>query len=43
VESLENDYRELGYEEPLELSGDEAVRIAEELLKGNIRPPANGD
>lgn len=35
VESLENDYRELGYDEPLDLSGDEAVRIAEELLKGN--------
>ena len=35
VESLENDYSELGYEEPLDLSGDEAIHIAEELLKGN--------
>jgi proteasome assembly chaperone (PAC2) family protein len=35
VEKLEKDYSEVRYEEPLGLSGDEAVQIAEELLKGN--------
>ena len=34
LEKLENDYVELKYEEPLELSADEAVRIAEDLLRG---------
>ena len=34
LDKLEKDYVELRYEEPLELSGDEAVRIAEDLLKG---------
>ena len=33
VEDLEKEYIEERYEEPLELSADEAVRIAEELLK----------
>jgi len=33
VERLEKDYQEIMYEEPLEMSADEAVRIAEELLK----------
>jgi proteasome assembly chaperone (PAC2) family protein len=33
LEKLEQDYVEIKYEEPLELSADEAVRIAEELLK----------
>lgn len=33
VEKLEKDYIELKYEEPLEISADEAVQIAEELLK----------
>ena len=32
---LEADYVELPYHEPLELSGDEAVRIAEELLRAD--------
>jgi proteasome assembly chaperone (PAC2) family protein len=34
LENLEKDYVEVKYEEPLELSGDEAVRIAEDLLRG---------
>jgi proteasome assembly chaperone (PAC2) family protein len=38
VESLEREYVELRYEEPLGISGDEAVRIAEELLKGKAEP-----
>ena len=33
VEELEKEYQEIKYEEPLELSPDEAVKIAEELLK----------
>lgn len=33
VEELEREYVEVKYEEPLGISGDEAVRIAEELLK----------
>ncbi len=33
VEKLEKEYVELKYQEPLEISADEAVRIAEELLK----------
>ncbi len=33
VEELEKNYVELNYEEPLELSPDEAVRLAEEFLK----------
>ena len=33
VEELEKDFVEVKYEEPLDLSPDEAVRIAEELLK----------
>ena len=33
VEKLEQDYIELKYEEPLEISADEAVQFAEELLK----------
>ena len=33
IEKLESDYVEIKYEEPLELSADEAVRIAEELLR----------
>lgn len=32
MSKLEKDYDELKYEEPLEISADEAVRIAEELL-----------
>lgn len=35
VERLEKEYSEVRYEEPLQLSGDEAVRIAEDLLRGN--------
>jgi len=35
LERLEKEYQEVTYEEPLEISGDEAVRIAEELLRGN--------
>ena len=34
VEELEKDFTELEYEEPLEMSPDEAVRLAEEFLKG---------
>ena len=34
LEKLEKEYVELKYQEPLELSGDEAVRIAEDLLRG---------
>ena len=34
LEKLEKDYVELKYQEPLELSADEAVRIAEDLLRG---------
>ena len=33
VEELEKNFVEVGYEEPLDISADEAVRIAEELLK----------
>jgi proteasome assembly chaperone (PAC2) family protein len=33
VEELEKDFVEVRYEEPLDLSADEAVRIAEEFLK----------
>jgi len=33
LEKLEKDYVEVRYQEPLELSADEAVRIAEDLLK----------
>ena len=35
MEKLENEYIEVKYEEPLEISADEAVRIAEELLREN--------
>ncbi len=35
IEELEKEYVEVKYEEPLELSADEAVQIAEELLKRN--------
>jgi predicted ATP-grasp superfamily ATP-dependent carboligase len=34
VEELEKNFTEVGYEEPLEMSPDEAVRLAEEFLKG---------
>lgn len=34
VEELEKDFIEVKYEEPLDISADEAVRIAEEFLKG---------
>ncbi|MFC1908258.1 PAC2 family protein [Chloroflexota bacterium] len=34
VAELEKDYFEVGYEEPLNLSANEAVEIAEEFLKG---------
>ena len=33
LEELEKNYVEMKYEEPLDISGDEAVQIAEELLK----------
>jgi len=33
IEKLEKDYVEVKYQEPLEISPDEAVRLAEELLK----------
>ena len=33
VEELEKDFNELKYEEPLEMSPDEAVRLAEEFLR----------
>jgi len=33
IAKLEKEYVELKYEEPLEISADEAIRIAEELLK----------
>jgi len=35
LEKLEKDYVELKYEEPFELTADEAVKIAEDLLRGN--------
>ncbi len=35
LEKLEKDYVELKYEEPFELTADEAVQIAEDLLRGN--------
>ncbi|MFC1899072.1 PAC2 family protein [Chloroflexota bacterium] len=34
IRELEKEYPEDKYEEPLEMSGDEAVRLAEEFLKG---------
>lgn len=34
IEELEKDFIEVKYEEPLEISPDEAVRLAEEFLKG---------
>ena len=34
IEELEKDFIEVTYEEPLEMSPDEAVRLAEEFLKG---------
>ena len=33
VEELEKDFTEVEYEEPLEISADEAVRLAEEFLR----------
>ena len=33
VEALEKDFVEVKYEEPLDISADEAVRMAEEFLK----------
>jgi len=33
IEELEKDFVEVKYEEPLDISGDEAVQIAEELLR----------
>jgi hypothetical protein len=33
VEDLERDFNEVRYEEPLEISADEAIRLAEEFLK----------
>jgi hypothetical protein len=33
VEELEKDFVEVEYEEPLDISGDEAIQIAEELLR----------
>jgi len=35
IDELEKNYVEMPYEEPLDLSGHEAVRFAEEFLKGN--------
>jgi len=35
IKQLEKDYVEVKYEEPLDISADEAVEIAEELLKGD--------
>ena len=35
LEKLEKNYVELKYEEPFELTADEAVQIAEDFLKGN--------
>jgi proteasome assembly chaperone (PAC2) family protein len=35
VEEIERDYIEMPYQEPLELSGDEAVKLAEDLLRKN--------
>ncbi|MFC2035152.1 PAC2 family protein [Chloroflexota bacterium] len=37
VENLENEYTEVNYEEPLDLSAHEAVKLAEELLRENER------
>ncbi len=34
VEEMEKDFTEVKYEEPLEMSPDEAVRLAEEFLRG---------
>ncbi len=34
IEELEKDFTEVKYEEPLEMSPDEAVRLAEEFLRG---------
>ena len=33
LEELEKDFVEVNYEEPLDISGDEAVQIAEEFLR----------
>ena len=33
IKQLEKDFAEVKYEEPLEISPDEAVRLAEEFLK----------
>jgi hypothetical protein len=35
IDDLEKNYVEMPYEEPLDLSGHEAVEFAEEFLKGN--------
>jgi len=35
VEELEKEYVEMPYQEPLDMSANEAVRLAEEFLKGN--------
>jgi proteasome assembly chaperone (PAC2) family protein len=35
VEELEKDYIEMPFEEPLDMSGDEAVKLAEDILKRN--------
>jgi len=35
IEELEKDYVEMAYQEPLDISPNEAIRFAEEFLKGN--------
>jgi proteasome assembly chaperone (PAC2) family protein len=35
IEKLEKDYEEMTYEESLDISADDAIRLAEELLKDN--------
>ena len=33
IENLEKDFVEVKYEEPLDISGEEVIRFAEELLR----------
>jgi proteasome assembly chaperone (PAC2) family protein len=43
IEELEKNYEELPYNEPLNISANEAVRLAEEFLKNNKdKPSGNG-
>ena len=43
IEELEKNYEELAYDEPLNISANEAIRLAEEFLKNNKdKPSGNG-